>query len=199
MDRVRASLRSTFSLLAICFWMLSIAGLAIAPWLFQQMLGGRYSDGLSIMPMAMTHCIFMALAMLLHNYLWCAERGRLIGCVVGSGLLLNIALNYFLVPRSGVFGAMLATAIAGGAILVFTIWLLRLSGCWIGWRNILVTILPLSLLVSTTFSFVCFCIAIIMISRTDWLLNAADKKSVEHLVKPILERLGVQQPTLWKF
>ncbi len=197
MDRVRSQLRSTFSLIALGFWGLSIAGLAIAPWLFEQLLKGRYADGLSIMPLAMIHCIFASLAMLLHNYLWCAERGRLIGGLIGSGLLLNIGLNYYWVPRCGVFGAMLATLIASAAILVATVWLLRLSGCWIGRRNIIVAILPLSLLVSTTFSFVCFGLALILISRTDWLVGADDKKGIELQMQPIMQRLGFGKSKFW--
>jgi len=197
MDRVRSQIRSTFSLIAIGFWGLSIAGLAIAPWLFEQLLHGRYADGLSIMPLAMVHCIFASLAMLLHSYLWCAERGRLIGSLIGSGLLLNIGLNYYWVPRSGVFGAMLSTLIASAAILAATIWLLRVSGYWIGRRNIFVALLPLSLLVSTSFSFVCFAIALILTSRTDWLICASDKKAVEQQLQPLLKRLGFKEAKIW--
>ncbi len=113
--QVRNMLRSSFVFVSLFFWGLSLAGMIVAPLLFGILLQGRYAEGLSLMPMAMIHCSLATLAMLLQNYFWCAERGRIVGFVTALGLMLNLVLNYAAVPIYGAWGSSdVRDMIAGG-------------------------------------------------------------------------------------
>ena len=190
-DAVRRRLRSTFKLMILFFWALSIAGMIVAPYVFQSLLTGKYQDGLSIMPLALVHCTYAALAAFLHNYFWCEEKGGLVTRLLIGGLLLNIALNFAMVPIWCVYGAMLATFIAGVAILIMTITILSRHGCWVGNPAIVLGVLPCSLAISTTLSMILFTVTILVISRSDNLLDASEKEALSGQINPVLQRLGL--------
>ncbi len=76
LDKVARSLRSSFAFVSLFFWGLSCAGMIVAPILFDQLLQGRYSDGLAIMPMALVHCSFATIAMILQIISVCRTRPR---------------------------------------------------------------------------------------------------------------------------
>ncbi len=188
--KVSRSLRTSFAFVSLFFWGLSTAGMMVAPFLFDQILHGRYSEGLAIMPMALVNCSFAALAMLLQNYFWCAERGRVIGFMLTIGLALNLALNYYMVPIYGAWGAMCATTIAGAAILAMTVLALRKAGVKLGSRNLVIATLPCTLAFSTWLSAICFVIAIFLIIKTQLLLSDSDKQLIAEHLQPLRKKLG---------
>lgn len=191
MAQVRKILRSSYVFVALFFWGLSLAGMIAAPLLFENLLRGRYAEGLSLMPMAMVHCSLATLAMLLQNYFWCAERGRIVGFVTALGLALNLVLNYSLVPTYGAWGAMLATMISGGMILLLTVLRLQQEGVKVGKRNLLVSMLPLTLIASTWLSVFCFAVVLFLIYKTNWILSESDRKLVAEHSRPLRRKFGL--------
>jgi O-antigen/teichoic acid export membrane protein len=190
-SQVADSQRLTLKCVTLFFLILSVASLAIAPLLFDHVLFGKYSDGLSIMPQAMLHCCLTAMAFLLQNYFWCAERGKTVGIIIAIGLVLNIVLNAWWVPIHGLRGAMVATSLSGGAILFMTIWEMRRCGVWLGWRCLCFTALPISLLLGCIPAAVVLAATLILIGRTDWLLSAQEKQSLDDTITPKLNKMGI--------
>ncbi len=111
--------------------------LAAAPFLFHVVLQGRYNEGLAVLPWTLAGCVWYGIYCIAQNYLWCAEKTRLATTPLVLGLLVNVALNFALLPTYGLFGAVLATGISTGLCLVTVLalsWVhgLRLdAGTWI--------------------------------------------------------------------
>jgi polysaccharide transporter, PST family len=190
LEKVTRLMRTSFAFVSLFFWGLSTAGMIVAPFLFNQLLQGRYADGLAIMPMALVHCSFATLAMLLQNYFWCAERGRIIGFVLTLGLALNLALNYYMVPIYGAWGAMCATTIAGAAVLAMTVSALRRAGVKLGRRNLVIATLPCTLAFSTWLSVISFAVVVYLIFKTQLLLSDSDKRLAAEHFRPLRKKLG---------
>jgi polysaccharide transporter, PST family len=190
-EAVKTRIRSTMKLMTLFFWALSIGGMVVSPFVFHTLLKGRYADGLSIMPLGLVHCTYAALAAFLCNYFWCEEKGVLVTKLMAFGLILNIALNFLMVPVWCVYGAMFATFLAGAAILGMTIAIMSRHGCWVGSQAIVLAVLPVSLAISTSLSMLVFTVAILLISRTDLLLSADEKEALSTHLRPILKRLGL--------
>jgi O-antigen/teichoic acid export membrane protein len=190
-EAVKRQIRSTMKLMTLFFWALSIGGMVVAPFVFQTLLRGRYADGLSIMPLGLVHCTYAAIAAFLFNYFWCEEKGSLVTALTAFGLAINIALNFLMVPVWCVFGAMLATFLAGVAILAMTVAILHRHNCSVGGPALILALLPASLAVSTSLSMVLFAVTFIVISRTDRLLDANEKEAISTHLRPLLRRVGL--------
>ncbi|HEX3871555.1 MAG TPA: lipopolysaccharide biosynthesis protein [Pirellulales bacterium] len=123
----------------------SVAVLVGAPLLFQVGFGGKYAQGQEIIPWALMYCTWSSLSVIAFNYLWCAEKSRLVTLVLLFGLTLNVALNLVLLPAWGLWGAVIATSIAKGLSVVLLGVLSARSGMRIGSGIMLVAALPLLL------------------------------------------------------
>ena len=100
-----SSRRSACSLCGACV-------LAAAPLLFHVVLQGRYDEGLAVLPWTLAGCVWYGIYCIAQNYLWCAEKTRLATVPLGLGLVVNIVLNFVLLPTYGLHGAVLATALS---------------------------------------------------------------------------------------
>lgn len=94
--------------------------LAVSPILFNELLQGRYKDGLAIQPIAFTFCIWAAMVTIAQNYLWVRERGALMGWTLAAGLAVNVALNFWWLPIYGLIGAVAATLVANAVVMIGT-------------------------------------------------------------------------------
>ncbi|WP_413430821.1 lipopolysaccharide biosynthesis protein [Crateriforma spongiae] len=121
-DAVRRRLKQVLLGVSACFTLIASGTLILSPWLFGTLLEGRYDDGLSLLPMAFVFCSWSALVMIGQNYLWVAEKGKWVTVALSIGLVSNIALNAWLLPRMGLQGAVLATLTANGIVMV-GVWL----------------------------------------------------------------------------
>lgn len=147
-DAVRS--RVNDMLLAMCLLFTTGSGVAIllGPFMFETLLQGRYSDGMQLMPMALCFCTWNALVGIGQCYLLTAEKGRVIPVAMAAGLAANLALNSVLLPRMGLTGAVIATLLSHAVVMI---------GHWfamvhLGYNHrrglLLVSLLPLSLLIS---------------------------------------------------
>lgn len=116
-DEVSRRLGLTLKVLGLGLAAASLAVLAIAPVLFGTVWQHRFGEGLAVLPWALVCAAWWGLAAVSYNYLWYAEKSRLIAAALAIGLVLNVALNVPLLPRLGLLGAALATAGARLAVL----------------------------------------------------------------------------------
>ena len=196
-SKVADSQRLTLKCVSVFFFGLSIASLAIAPLLFDYVLRGKYSDGLAIMPLAMLHCCLLAMAFLMQNYFWCAERGKTVGIVFAIGLVINIALNAWWVPVFGLRGAMIATAISGAAILFMTLFEMHRCGMRLGLNCLWFVMLPVGILFGCIPAAIILLMAVVLIGRTNWLLTGQEKLALDRAITPKLNQMGVPIHSLW--
>lgn len=123
--QVSQKMNAVLKLLAAVFYVVSAGLLLASPLLFRFAWGGKYSTGAALLPWTLAYCIWGSLAVVATNYLWCAERARLASLSLALGLAVNVALNAWLLPRYGIFGAAWATAAANFAmqgLMYFSSW-----------------------------------------------------------------------------
>jgi O-antigen/teichoic acid export membrane protein len=191
-ESVRRTLELGIKLTAFAFTALALVAIATAPYVFQLLTQNRYADGLAIMPLAMVHCTWAALAMLLQSYLWCAERGRLIGAIVAAGLIMNIGLNWWLVPLWDLQGAIVATTMSGAVILLMTYRSVRRLGCKLSLAVAGCCVVPLCLLLPIWAVPLAFGLLVATAIRTDWFFSDREQQLLFALVEPIFRRLSKQ-------
>ncbi len=106
--RLNLSLKFT----SIGMLMAGIVVLVVAPALFHIAFAGKYDAGLEVLPWALAGCVWFSLLLVAQTYLWCAEKTRYATLPLAIGLALNVALNFALLPRYGLEGALIATGLA---------------------------------------------------------------------------------------
>lgn len=154
-EAVRERLRRTLLGLSIGFTAVAAAAVWCAPWLFQTLLQGRYSDGLSLMPMAFVFCSWAALVNVGQNYLWVVERGKLVAAAMAVGLAANLGLNAWLLPVWGLAGAVTATLAAHGLVMLGTGIAMAACGYRIDRTSLYVAVLPATLLAGPAIAVAC--------------------------------------------
>lgn len=176
---------------------LSVAALAVAPLLFNGLLGSRFSAAFEILPLGMIQATWSGLAMIAANYLMCAEKGRQNAAILAGCLGLNIALNWPLIHGLGIHGAAIATATSNAVLLLVICWRLHREGCHINRSTLGICMLPISLIFGTYAAIGVFFVLAIICGRTNWLLSDCDRKMINAAVLPKLQRLGLSLETLW--
>jgi O-antigen/teichoic acid export membrane protein len=146
---VSDTLNLTVKLLAIAMFAAGVVIVFAAPVLFDLVWGGKYADGLALLPLALASCAWLGLFTVAQMYLWCAERPTMSCVCLALGLVLNVALNYVLIPRHGLPGAVTATMISHCAVLALVLALNRRLGMQIDRATVAASLLPLALLLAT--------------------------------------------------
>jgi len=124
----------------------SVALLIGAPLLFDVMLDGRYPQARELLPAMLVSCIWFGMAILQQTRLHCADKAWLGMIAFAIGLTINVALNWFLLPLWGLYGAVVATAIANLATLAAMHTFSEMLGMVRLRRIVAWTLVPLALL-----------------------------------------------------
>ena len=149
------------------------------------------------MPLALVYCCFSASSVLLQNYFWCAEKGRVVGLITAVGLVANLGLNLWWVPIFGLVGAMSATAISGFAILLMTVISLRLAKIQFSSAFFLIALLPSLLVLGPVIAMVGAALIVVLSSRTGWIFNNEEKSLLDRSLVPVLSKVGLSIPSIW--
>lgn len=197
-DRVVQFLRSSISVGTLFFVGASIGSMIVAPTLFQWLFDNKYSDGLGVMPLALIAVCWMAVALNLHNYFWCSERGRVLALIALGSLAVNIIANALLIPSLGLRGALTGTMLATGFDLCATIVVMRSLGADMRRGSFMILLLPLTLAVGVLPAALAWSAVVIVCSRTDWVLSADEKRLLDSVFLPILHKAGVRLQSIWQ-
>jgi O-antigen/teichoic acid export membrane protein len=144
-DAVSARLNLTIKLASVALFIAGFVVLLFSPLLFSVAFEGKFSAGQDVMPWALLYCIWFALALLSQTYLWCAERAWLSSLPLLLGLVANVVLNLLLLPKYGLWGAVLGTTSANGLALGLTLLLNRVAGMRLDRAAIVLCAAPLAL------------------------------------------------------
>ncbi len=179
-EQVRLQIRRMMLGVSVVFTAGAAVTLLFAPWLFSQVLEDRYSDGLVLMPMAFVFSIWFALISVGENYLWVSERGKWIAIATAVGLGMNIVLNLALLPLWGLHGAVVATLIANGVVLLGLWAAMARFGYTLDRTTFYVTILPITLLAGPLAALVCVLASCIVNPQARaWSTEALDTASAK--------------------
>ncbi len=136
--RARQQLNMTIKLSSLGMMIANVVMLASAPLLFDWVLQGKYSEGLSILPLTMVYCTWFSIQVVSQDYLWVSEKGKFAVLCMAIGLFGNVVFNWFLIPYWGLWGAVTATTL-GNLLGVSTMYWANYRmgcppdrGCWIG-------------------------------------------------------------------
>lgn len=141
-DEVGRRLNLMLKLFAVALTVGSVVVLFGRHLLFDVAFGGKYSDGLELLPWALTYCSWCALGVVAMTYLWCAEKARLASLSLLAGLLLNVALGSLLLPAFGLTGAVLARASANLLALATLYLLIWWHGMKLDIGTLILSMLP---------------------------------------------------------
>jgi O-antigen/teichoic acid export membrane protein len=106
----------TFRMIARLFLGLGVAAVVyltfMAPWLVSWLTGSSFHDAWPIVGVLAWPALFYGFFLVGSAGIWKAEKTSVLIYLMGGAALVNIALNYFLVPAMGAMGAALATALS---------------------------------------------------------------------------------------
>jgi O-antigen/teichoic acid export membrane protein len=192
--RVSIRLNVFLKLSAFALTAVSVAVLFAAPLLFDVALGGKFSDGRAVLPLTLTYCAWFSMLLVAQRYLWCAEKAGLASLALLAGLLLNIGLNRLLLPRFGLSGAVLATAVANLAALTLIVWFARLAGFRANLGTWAVLALPAAVCLGPAGAALLLIVFAWGALRSRWMLSQEERELLAEGVLRCRERLRSWRP-----
>ncbi len=188
--RDRVGQRLNFTLKLTCLGMLTfgVGVLLFSPLLFHVILQGKYDHGMAVLPWTLAACAWYGIYAIAHNYLWCAEKTRLATLPLAMALGVNILLNLALLPKWGLLGAVVATAISTLLCVAFTLLLSRLHGMPIARGTWLLGLAPDALGLGLFPAMITLMLLIGMSFGTNLVFDIQEKQEMSQLVTRILSK-----------
>lgn len=194
---IRDRMRQLVQGVAIGFLALSIAAMIASPFLFQNLFSGRYELAQSALPLALAQSIWAALYLVAQAYLLCAERGKQLVVLLVISLTINLGLNWYLIQWYGLYGALIATAIANLVALGLLFWRTSVCGCPFDTGTILLCGSPVVLLAGPSGAMLCLVAIVFLAGRTEFLLKQKDREQMDVFILGKLERVGIRMNSIW--
>ena len=188
-QRVAENTRLSIKLVGLAMTGMGIGVLLFSPLLFDTILAGKYSDGLSVLPWTLSGCVWFAIYLVSQNYLWCAEKTRLATFPLAIGLLSNIGLNLVLLPMWGLLGAVVATAAATCICLLVILLLSQQVGMNLDFGTWIVFLAPISLTGPLPLAIGVWHLLAIACLASNLVLSATEKKQVFAACNDLLEKV----------
>ncbi len=199
-DKKRVAYRLNLAIKS--YGLLSIAAgivvLTCSSLIFGWALGGKYQDGLAVLPWTLVFCTWGGMSVIARAYLLCIEKAGVATLGPLLGLVVNVGLNFLLLPRYGLHGAVWATTAGNIVTLAIAVKHCSQHGFKLELGTILVCLLPICLLFGTPGAVGCI-IGILFISiNREWLINANEKaevmdranETINKILNPILRKMG---------
>jgi len=175
-ERVSAQLNLFLKLLSLAMTGVSAGVLLAAPFLFDVIFRGKYADGLAVLPWTLLYCVWLGVATVAQQYLWCAERTSRVSLALLVGLLVNVATGLVLLPRLGLPGAVLAASAANLVSLVLILWFSRRLGFHFDRGLWIVLAAPVSLCLGPWITLMVLAAVALEGFNSDRLLSAEEKR-----------------------
>jgi O-antigen/teichoic acid export membrane protein len=140
-DSMNLAVQLVAAVLILGGWLLEL----LQPQIFMIALRGQFPAGQSILPLAVTFYIWMALSWVVMNFLWCVERTPWGALAMIVGLVVNVILNAAWVPTAGILGAAQATMLANAVQLALLLGTTNLFGMRWNFSTLLICATPVLL------------------------------------------------------
>src|SRR5690606_35205940 len=115
------------------------------PLLFDVILEGRYNAGRAVLPWTIAGCVWYGVYVVAQCYLWCAEKTRWTVAPLALALGANVLLNLVLLPRYGLYGAVLSTGAATCLCLLSVLEISRWHGMTVDRGTWILSLAPVAL------------------------------------------------------
>ncbi|TWT35695.1 MurJ-like flippase [Posidoniimonas corsicana] len=162
--------------------------LACNPLLFGWVLEGRYAYGRAVAPWTLATCVWFGMLLVSQTYVWCAEKSRRAAWPLATGLLANIGLNLVLLPRMGLLGAVVATAVATLIAFAIQLWVNHRVGMRVSPGLFICGLSPLALAGGLTTTLPLLLAAGVGVLFTDLLVDAQEKRLLTSVARGYLAR-----------
>ena len=177
-QKVSQQLRWTLKLMGLGFTFIGVCVLVVSPLLFDVVLQGKFNGGLAVLPLTLVYCIWYSLLTVGQDYLWCREKGMWACLAIISGLVVNVGLNFFLIPAFGLYGAVWATAISNLVALVVLYCINRQFG-WIPDSGVWLTVaVPLLLMLPVNLAMASCLVVSWAAFKYSWLFDEGEKQEL---------------------
>lgn len=183
LTKAREQLNWSIKLMSLAMLFVNAFLLIFAEYLFDVLLEGRYEEGLAVLPLTMVYCAWFSLMTISQDFLWVSERGKFANVAMGLGIVSNIVFNAILIPKYGLYGAVLATTL-GNALAILALFLFNAYfkcapdiGCWSSLG------LPLLLLLPLPWCLLATVLVLLSSMLTPWIFNAADKRQLLEFIR----------------
>jgi len=182
MVRVTARMNLMLKCTALLLLAGGCAALVAAPLAFDLLFAGKYSLGLSVLPVVLVCAFYFGLAYVGRAYLWCTERAHLVALSFMFGLIINVVLNYFWLPIYGLPGAIWATSTGALAIFLLTLALSRVHGLRVSYSTCLVCMAPMAIAFGWRAGSLTAALLGLMLVATNAVLTRSEKQALlDHL------------------
>jgi PST family polysaccharide transporter len=114
---VAARLRLVLKLFVLAFLSIAIGLLIASPLFFHTALKDKFGFGQAIFPWTMACALWTGMTYISNNWLWCAEKSRLVCVGIAIGLVANVGMNFVWLPTHGLDGVVWAAAASKLAML----------------------------------------------------------------------------------
>lgn len=185
---VSARLNMAFKVASIAMLLAGIGVLLVAPKLFSVAFGGKYDEGLYVLPWTLAACVWFSLLLISQMYVWCAEKSRHASAPLAIGLVANASLNLMLLPRLGLQGAVVATALATLLALLLQLAVNVRQGMAPSLGVALVALAPLGLTQGATLAITWTAVVGVIATFTPWVFSAGEKQQMFHAVGQRMRR-----------
>jgi len=184
-----------FGLLAM---FVSLGVLTMSGLIFGWALSGKYQDGLAVLPWTLAFCTWGGLSVICRGYLLCVEKPAVASLGTLFGLVANVGLNFLLLPRFGLIGAVWATS-AGNIVTLAVVFAMGARhGMALERGTIIISLFPALLLLGPPAATGCFLAILFLAISRNWLFAVEEKselletanRQVNKFCDPILSRFN---------
>jgi O-antigen/teichoic acid export membrane protein len=188
-DRVRMRLNLFLKMLSYALSAAAAVVLLAAPLLFERAFEGKFDEGLTVLPLTLTYCIWFGITIVSQNYLLCAEKARLGSLALLVGLVVNVILNLILLPLYGLIGAVLATTVANFVALVLLATFNRLLGFRLDRVTWVILLSPILLYYSAWAVLGVLATIAVVAAATHWVFSPEEKHQLAEVSSRYIEKL----------
>jgi PST family polysaccharide transporter len=189
-ENVAARLRFVLKLFVLLFLAASIVLVIASPLFFHTALEDKFGFGQEIFPWTMACALWTGLAWISHNWLYCAEKSRLVCVGLSLGLATNVALNYLLLPTYGLSGVVVAAAAAKLTMLAVDLILCRALGMAVDRGLLVAAALPAALIAGPWFALVALLVAASGLIKPLAVFDSAERLQLGDAANQIARRLS---------
>jgi len=168
-------------LLVLCL----VIALFKTQWI-QLFYGEQYTESVQVIPTLLVFWLLNSLVWTIGVYPQLIEKTYLNLIATIPGLLLNLVLNYYLIPRWGILGAAIATTSSFAVLSVTILLLYKRENLQLTRKTLAVCLLPLGLFLNSSGLILFAVVLLFLVFKTDYLIDVKEKELLQRQLKGVL-------------